>query len=136
MLGITVSKFHELVPVVENKDPHRLHARLEQTPSESRFQNSTRHTKLLWTNQIFLNDDLGKFMGTEPLFWGVRVALIDPLFITRDNSPDKFINHGITDKLTTYPLYVEPGGMSIQAVQIYEGHSKFLDLTVLFTIER
>ena len=34
-------KFHELVPVVENKDPHRLHARLEQTPSESHIQNST-----------------------------------------------------------------------------------------------
>ena len=29
MLGISVSKFYKLVPVVENKDPHRLHARLE-----------------------------------------------------------------------------------------------------------
>ena len=40
-------------------------------------------------------------MGTEPLFWGIRVAVIDPFFITCDNFPDKSINYGITDKLTT-----------------------------------
>ena len=38
-LDISVSKFHDLVPVVQNKDPPRLHALLEQTPSESHLQN-------------------------------------------------------------------------------------------------
>ena len=53
-LGISISKFHELVPVVENKHPHRLHARLEQTPSESHLQNSTKHTTILWGQTNFL----------------------------------------------------------------------------------
>ena len=57
MLGISVSKFHKLIPVVENKDLHRLLARLEQTPSESHIQNSTRHTTLLWGWTNFFNDD-------------------------------------------------------------------------------
>ena len=48
MLGISVSKIHEIVTVVENYDPQLLRARLEQTPSESHLQNSTRHTTLLW----------------------------------------------------------------------------------------
>ena len=78
--GISVSKFHELVPVVENKDPHRLHACLEQTPSESHLRNSIRHT-LLWGRTDFFNDDFGRLAGTEPLFWGVRVGVIDPIFI-------------------------------------------------------
>ena len=81
MLGISVSKFHELVPVVENKDPYRLHACLEQTPSEPDPQNSTRCT-LLWGRADFFNDDLGRLTGTEAL-----VAF----FITRDNSPDNGI---------------------------------------------
>ena len=49
---------------------------------------------------IFLNDDFGTLKGTEPLFSCVRVAVI-LFFITCDNSPDKSIIHGITDKLTT-----------------------------------
>ena len=119
---ISVSKFHELVPVVENKDPNRLHAHLEQTPSESHLQNSTRHTTLLWDRTNFFFNDDGRLMGTEPLFQGVRVAVIDPFFITCDSSPDKSIIHVITDKLTSddrYPLYVEPVEVSIDEVQIY-----------------
>ena len=76
MLGIFVSKFHEFIPVVENKDPHRLHVRLEQTPSESHLQNSTRHTKLFWDWTIFLNNDFGRLTRTEPLFRGIRVAVL------------------------------------------------------------
>ena len=45
--------------------------------------------------------DFGRLTGTEPMFWSVRVAVIDPLYIACDNSPDKSIIHGITDKLTT-----------------------------------
>ena len=58
-------------------DPHGLHvhARLEQTPSESHHQNATRHT-LLWSR-------------TEPLFRGVRVAVKRSIFITCDNYPHK-----------------------------------------------
>ena len=100
MLGISVSKFHELVPVVENKDSHPLHTRLKQTPSESHLQNATRHTTLLLGRTIY-NDDFGWLTETEPLFRGVRVAAIDPFFITCDNFLDKSIIHGITDKLTT-----------------------------------
>ena len=48
MMGISVSKFHEPVPVVENKDPQRLHGHLKQTLSESHFQISIRHTTLIW----------------------------------------------------------------------------------------
>ena len=54
-LRISVSKFHELVPVVENKDPQQHYG-----PNG------------------FFNDDFGKLTGTEPLFRGVRVAVIDP----------------------------------------------------------
>ena len=46
-------------------------------------------------------DDFGRLTGTLPLFRDVRVALIDPFVVTCDNSPDKSIIHGITDKLTT-----------------------------------
>ena len=54
MLGISVSKFHELVPVIVNKDPCiDCTSRLEQTPSESRHQNSIRHTTLLWGQTDF-----------------------------------------------------------------------------------
>ena len=56
MLGISVSKFHKLVPVVKNKDPHRLHDRLEHIPSESHLQNSTRYTTLLWDRTDIFND--------------------------------------------------------------------------------
>ena len=48
---MSLSKFHELVPVVDNKDPHRLHARLEQSPSESHLQNS---------EPLFFNVDFGR----------------------------------------------------------------------------
>ena len=78
MLDISVSKFHELVPVVKNNDPHRLHTRLEQTPSESHIQNSTTHTELLWDRNDFFNDDFGTLTGTEPLFRGVRFAVTGP----------------------------------------------------------
>ena len=78
MLCICVTKFHELVPVVENKDPHQLHACLEQTPNESHLQNSTRHNITLGPNRFLFNDDFGRLTGTEALFQGVRVTLIDP----------------------------------------------------------
>ena len=54
----------------------------------------------LWPNRLF-NDDFGRLLGTEPLFRGIRVAVIYPFFIICFNSPDKSIIHGITDKLTT-----------------------------------
>ena len=101
MLGISISKFHELVPVVENKDPHRLLARLEQTPSESHLQSCTKYTTLLWGKTDFFNDDFGRLTGNQPQFRGGGVGVIDIFFITSDNSPDKSIIHGITDKLTT-----------------------------------
>ena len=59
MLGISVSKFHELFPVVENVDPHRLHARLEQIPSETHLQSSTRDI-LLWGRTDFLCKQFGE----------------------------------------------------------------------------
>ena len=98
MLGISVSKFHELVLV--DKDLHRLHARLEQTFSES-HQNSTRQKTLLLGRTNIFNDVFGRLIGTEPLFRGVRVAVKDPFLIICDNSPDKSTIHGITDKLKT-----------------------------------
>ena len=100
MLGISVSKFHKLIPDVGNKDLHWQHARLE-TPNESHLQNSTRHTLLLWGQTKFFNDDFSRLMGTKPLFWRIRIAVIDPFFITCDNFSDKSIFHGITDKLMT-----------------------------------
>ena len=49
----------------------------------------------------FFNDDFERVTGTESLFRGVRVAVIDPFFITCGNFPDKSIIHEFTDKLTT-----------------------------------
>ena len=100
MLGTSVSKLHEFVPVVENKDPHWLHARLEQTPSETPSIFHQTHNSTLRPNSFF-NDDFGRLTGTEPLFWGVSVAVIDPFCITCDYSPDKSLIHGITDNLST-----------------------------------
>ena len=74
---------------------------MEQTPSETHLQNATRHTILLGAEPIFFNDDFGRLTGSEPLFRGVRVAVIDPFFIICDNSPDESIIHGMTDMLTT-----------------------------------
>ena len=118
MLGISVSKFHELVPLVENKDSCQLHARLEQTSSKSHLQNSTRHT-LLWGRTDFFNDDFGRLTETGTLFRGVRIAVIDPFIIACDNSPDKSIIHGITERLTTDSTLVESVGVQIHEVQIY-----------------
>ena len=101
LLGIPVSKFHELVPVVENKDPHRLHPRLEQTPSESHFKNSTRHT-LLWGQTEFFSRCLWQVNGGRVTVSRRQgCSNMYPFFITCDNSPDKSIYHGITDKLIT-----------------------------------
>ena len=61
----------------------------------SKFFNIT-----LRPNRFFSNDDFGSLTGTESLFRGVRGAVIYPLFIRCDNSPDKSIIHVITDKLT------------------------------------
>ena len=96
-----VSKYHELIRVVENKDTHRLLARKEYTPRESHIQNPTRHTTLLWDRTHFFKDNCGRLAATEALFWGVRVAEMDVCFNTCDNSPDKSIMLGITDKLMT-----------------------------------
>ena len=54
----------------------------------------------LWGQTDFLNDDCGRLTWTEPLLRGVRVAVIDPFFITCDNSLYKSIIHGIADKMT------------------------------------
>ena len=68
MLDISISKFHELIPVVENEDPCQLLALLEQTPSESHLQNSTRHSTLLWGWTDFLNYVFGRLMGPSLCF--------------------------------------------------------------------
>ena len=83
MLDISVSKFHEVVPLVENKVPHRLHARLEQTPSESHPQICTRHTTVHWGRTDFFNDNFGRLTGTKPLFWGTRVGVTGPFFTSQ-----------------------------------------------------
>ena len=89
-----ISKFHELVPAAENKDPHRLHERFEQTSSEQT------HNITLGPN-LFFNDDFGRLAGSEPLFRGVRVAVMDQCFYTCDSFHDKSITLGIVDNLTT-----------------------------------
>ena len=100
MLDIFLSKFHELIPIVENKDLHQLHAHLEQTPSKSHIQKFHQtHNISLGPNQLFFYDDLGRLTGTELLLRGVTVAVIDPFFIPCDCSPDTIIIHGITSKL-------------------------------------
>ena len=85
-------------------------------PSESHLQRSTRQTTFHWGRTDFFNDDFGRLTGIEPLFRGVRVAVLDQVFITCNN--DKSFNHGITGKMT-YPLYGEPTEVSIHEVQIY-----------------
>ena len=50
---------------------------------------------------IFFNDDFGIVTGSEALFLGVRVAVINPFFMTCDNYREKSIIHEITDTLTT-----------------------------------
>ena len=57
-----------------NEDPHRLHARLEQTSSESHLQNTTIQKTLLLRPIRFFNDDFGRLTGTEPLIraWAAR----------------------------------------------------------------
>ena len=102
MPSISVSKCREHVAVVENINPHWRYALLEQTPSELHLQNSTRHTTLLWVRTDVFNDDFGRLAGTESLFRGVVVVVMDPFFITCESSTDKSITLGITDKLTTY----------------------------------
>ena len=62
MLGMYVSKFHEFVRLVENKDPHRLHARLEQTPSELQRQN------YFGAEPIFLTMTLAGWRGASQCF--------------------------------------------------------------------
>ena len=100
MLGISIRKSHELVPVVENKDPHRLHGIWNKLPVNHTFKFPLDKQHYFGAEPIF-NDDLGRLTGTEPLFLGARVAVIDPFFITCNNSPDMFIIHAIIDKLTT-----------------------------------
>ena len=58
------------------------------------------HNITLEPNRFF-SDNFDRLTGTESLFLGVRVAVMDPFFITCDNSPDKSNIRGITDKLTT-----------------------------------
>ena len=83
--------------LLKKKDPHRLHTRLEQTSSESHLQNSTWYETLGPTR--FFNDDFGRLMRIDPLFRVVRVAVLDPFFMTYDKSPDKSIINGIINKL-------------------------------------
>ena len=67
MLGITISKFNELVPVNVNKDQHRLHARLEQTPSKSLLQNSNTYTNF-GAEPIFITMTLAGWRGPSHCF--------------------------------------------------------------------
>ena len=90
MLGISVSKFHELFPVVENEDPHRLHARLGQTPSESHLKNSTRHT-LLWGRLIIFSDDW-QVDGDRAIVRDVTVVVIYGIPIFHSHVPILLIN--------------------------------------------
>ena len=67
--------------------------------------------KLPVNHILKISPDTQHYFGVEPnfltmiladwLFRGVRVTVIDPFFITCNNSPDKYIIHRITDKLTT-----------------------------------
>ena len=52
--GYLCLKIHELVPVVEHKVPHRLHARLKQTLSESHLRNLPDIQHYLGTESISL----------------------------------------------------------------------------------
>ena len=61
MLGVSVSKFHELVSVVENKDPYGLHVRLEQTPTASKFHQT--HNITLESKPISLTMTLAGSRG-------------------------------------------------------------------------
>ena len=63
MLSIFVSKFNELILVVENKDPHRLHARLKQT--QLQIPPGTQH--YFGAEPIFYYD-FGRLAGTESVF--------------------------------------------------------------------
>ena len=111
MLGNFVSKFHELVLVVDNKDPHRLNAHLEQTTNESYFQNITRHT-LFWGRTDVFNDQFGRLTGIEPLFRGVRAAVIDHFLSLLIN----LSSMGLPIADNRYPRYVEPVEVSIHEV--------------------
>ena len=72
----------------------------KKLPVNYTFKIHITHNITLGPNQFF-NYDFGRLTGTEPLFRGFRIAVIDSCFITCDNSPDKSIIHGITGKLTT-----------------------------------
>ena len=98
MLGTSVSKFHELVPVVRTALTVRPFGTNSQWITPSKFHQ--KHNITLGRTDLF-NDDFGRFKGTKPLFRSVRVAVIDPFFITCDSYRDKCVIHGITDKLTT-----------------------------------
>ena len=54
ILGVSVSKLHELIPVNESKELHRLHTRLEQSLSESHLKNYTRHNITLELNRFLV----------------------------------------------------------------------------------
>ena len=95
----------------------RIKIRINCTPVWNQL--SVNHIFNIPPDTQYYFDDFGRLTGNEPMFRGVRVAVVDPFFITCDNSPDTSIIHGITDKLTTYPLYVESIEVSIHEVQIY-----------------
>ena len=114
--GYNVSKFHELIPVIENKGPYRLHDRLKKKKKE-RKKLPVNHTfKIPSDTQYyfgvetdFFNDDFGRLTGTKPVFWGVRIVATDPFFSTCNNSLDPWDYRLAYDR---YPLYVQPVEMS------------------------
>ena len=71
MLGISVSKFHEVVLVVGNKDPH------DKLPVNHTFKIPP-DTQHYFGAKLIFNDDFGRYTGNEQLFRGVRVAVTDP----------------------------------------------------------
>ena len=90
MLSISVSKFHELVSVFGNEDPYRLDAPFwDKLPVNHTLKIPPDTQRYFGAELIFFNDGFGTLMGIEPLFPGVRFAIIGPFFTTCDNSPDK-----------------------------------------------
>ena len=113
--------------------------------------NSTRLTTLPLGRTDFFNDNFGTLTGTEPLFRGVRVAVIDPFFITCDNSRDKYFIQGITDNLTAdiptlhwacwgvnswgtdlQLLYDFPRVLSWRCIEYFDASSSWVILRILF----
>ena len=101
MLGISVSKFHELVQLLREKIRIEWTLVWKELPVNHTLKIPPATQHYFGAEPIFFSDDFSRLSGTEPFFRSVRVGVIDPFFITCDNSPDKSIIHGFTDTLMT-----------------------------------